>query len=267
MRSPIPARDGTTDHVVNDARGLLAHARHVAASALGELNRLADGGRIVGREIAEREVKIAADAVLHDHLFERLQSTGLPVLSEESSESPSKPSGPYWSVDPLDGSYNFARSLGPAMISIALVDGGRPTFGVLRDVETGDEYWGGAGIGAFLGETAIRVSEESILSRSVLCTGFPSRFLVDDTAAMAAQTARMSRFGKIRMIGSAASSLVRVARGSAEAYVESRIMSWDVAAGLALIEGAGGSFVADLSRPRDPLDVVATNGLVDAGIA
>lgn len=250
---------------MNDTRSLLHHAREAASSGLLELDRLADAGRIVGRELAEREVKIAADTILHDHLLERLSATKLPVLSEESTESPADPSGTYWSVDPLDGSYNFARSLGPAMISIALVEHGSPVFGVLRDVTNGDEYWGGPGIGAFLGDSAIHVSEESAPARSVLCTGFPSRFLVDDEAALAAQTARMARFGKIRMIGSAASSLVRVARGSAEVYAEARIMSWDVAAGLALVAGAGGSFVADLSRPRDPIDVLATNGRVHPG--
>lgn len=247
---------------MNDLDGLLVHARKAASSALAALERLADGGRIVGRELDEREVKIAADAALHDHLVEQLRSTGLPILSEESTESPPESSSAYWSVDPLDGSYNFARSLGPAMISIALVEDGRSVLGVLRDVTNGDEYWGGPEFGAFLGDSAIRVSGESMLTRSVLCTGLPSRFLADDEVAMAAQVTRMSRFGKVRMIGSAASSLVRVARGSAEAYAESRIMSWDVAAGLALVAGAGGAFVADLSCPREPIDVVATNSIV-----
>jgi myo-inositol-1(or 4)-monophosphatase len=70
------------------------------------------------------------------------------------------------------------------------------------------------------------------------------------------------KFAKVRMIGSAAASLVLVAKGAAEAYFERNIMIWDVAAALALVEGAGGCFEYTMSDFRESLTVLATNSAV-----
>lgn len=248
-----------------DTASLLELARRVVSEAAALLAHVDDGGRIVGRDLNEREVKIAADSILNDALIASLGSSGLPVLSEESPPVELTESASYWILDPLDGSYNYSRELGPSMISLALFSGGRVAFGVLHDVSDGSEYWGGPEFGAFRDGKPISVSSERLLTRSVLCTGYPARFAVDDDSAMAPHTARIRRFGKIRMVGSATAALTRVARGSAEAYVESGIMSWDVAAGIALVAGAGGAVIADFSSPYEPMFVAATNGSVDFG--
>jgi myo-inositol-1(or 4)-monophosphatase len=64
------------------------------------------------------------------------------------------------------------------------------------------------------------------------------------------------------MIGSAAASLVLVARGAADAYFERNIMIWDVAAALALVQGAGGSFELAMTSFHESLTVLATNSVV-----
>jgi len=83
---------------------------------------------------------------------------------------------------------------------------------------------------------------------------------VDIAAAVDAFAGVLTRFGKVRMVGSAAASLLHVATGQADAYVEHRIMPWDVAAGLAILQGAGGGFEMSFTEFDEPCSVVATNG-------
>jgi myo-inositol-1(or 4)-monophosphatase len=72
----------------------------------------------------------------------------------------------------------------------------------------------------------------------------------------------MSKFGKTRMLGSASQSLLQVAKGSVECYSEKDIMLWDVAAGIALVEGAGGNVSITAEKGRESINVVASNGIV-----
>ena len=76
----------------------------------------------------------------------------------------------------------------------------------------------------------------------------------------------MQSFNKVRMLGSASQSLLKVAQGSVEAYVESNIMIWDVAAGLAIVEGAGGEFRINKKDFNCPIEVIASNNLIDKSI-
>ena len=92
-----------------------------------------------------------------------------------------------------------------------------------------------------MGEMPINVSSIKDTKKGVLCTGFPSRFEFNSKTILE-QIHLMQSFNKVRMLGSASQSLLQVAQGSVEAYVESNIMIWDVAAGIAIVEGAGGEF-------------------------
>ena len=82
-----------------------------------------------------REVKAMADTVLEREILDGLAPTGLSILSEESGYIPGKQTSTYWFiVDPLDGTFNFVKGLGPSAVSIALWDGQRPIFGVIYDL-------------------------------------------------------------------------------------------------------------------------------------
>ena len=220
-------------------------------------------GSVTDRQLGEREVKLVADKFLESELMSGLTTTGVKILSEETEESHHQSmDGPLWIIDPLDGSYNFSRNLGPSMICVALWDDHKPAFGVLYDLSTKMMYWGGAGFGAHSSHGEIRVSSESSLLRSTVCTGFPSRFPATDKLAIGEYMSEILKFAKVRMIGSAAASLVLVARGAADAYFERNIMIWDVAAALALVEGAGGNFELAMTSFHESLTVLATNSVV-----
>lgn len=210
-----------------------------------------------------REMKAEADHVLDDEIQRHLAITKLPILSEESDELVgSTYAGLYWVVDPLDGTVNFVRGLAPCAVSIALCKGDSPIFGVIGEYPTRSLAWGGPSIGAFIEGRLIRVSTVQEKSKAVLCSGFPSRFDFDAELETTQFLRIIGTFAKVRMLGAASLSLLHVAKGSADAYAEQDIMLWDVAAGLALVEGAGGRVSLSPGRYRHSLNIFASNGLI-----
>jgi myo-inositol-1(or 4)-monophosphatase len=207
-----------------------------------------------------REIKAVADMVMEKEILGILAGTGLPILSEESGFSASPQNSKYWFiVDPLDGTFNFVKGLGPSAISVALWEDQTPIFGVIFSLVERQLVWGGSGLGAFAGKRRISVSDTSNRSQASICTGFPVRFEVDSEDAIRRFWTMVKPYAKVRMLGSAAASLVHVAQGSADVYSESRIMLWDVAAGLAIVEGAGGKCMMKRAGDTWCYDVFASN--------
>ena len=202
-----------------------------------------------------RDVKIAGDRRVHEFLAEQLHGYGWPILSEEAPiDLPS--SGPCWVVDPIDGSMNFARQIPLSCVSVALwIDGG-PKLGVVCDITRAELFTGIAAETAFLTDRPITVSDVVHAHDAVLCTGFPAEADFSSTR-VAAFVRDIQRFRKVRLLGSAALSLAYVAAGRADAYIEHSIAIWDVAAGLALVSGAGGVFSWKPAGPPYRYDVQA----------
>jgi len=207
-----------------------------------------------------RDLKLEADYALHQFICEALgKRSGFPVISEESPTDHWKQvnHGYVWIVDPLDGSLNFARGIPFASISIALWRGMTPLVGVVYDVHRQELFSGVVGTGAWLNGAAIHVSGVQRTHDAVLCTGFPVRM---DYATSAIQEfiTRVQTYKKVRLLGSAALSLAYVACGRADVYQEDRIALWDVAAGLALVQAAGG--IIHVHRTQDPQLVLVQAG-------
>ena len=223
-------------------------------------------------QIGGREIKLEADTMLEKELIKGLSHTGIAILSEETGFIPGK-SLPelLWVIDPLDGSYNFSRSLGPSMISVALWGANEPILGVMFNLVTKQMIFGGPQIGAHLGKNPVTVSDRTDRGQATLATGFPSRFPISDTKAVSSFAELLTSFGKVRMIGSACASLALVATGSADVYAEHNIMFWDIAAGLAIVNGAGGTFELEgVNLPEgihsEPCTVVASNNKFDVSV-
>ncbi len=211
----------------------------------------------------EREMKSKVDNIMNQVILNRLKKNGISILSEESGVSERNTDSTYrFIVDPLDGTVTFVRGVGPSAISIALYNGDTPIFGVIGNTSSQDIIWGGKKIGSFLGSKKINVSDIEILNESIICTGFPSRFDTSNKKKLFDYYNFMSTFGKVRMIGAASISLMYVAKGSAEYYLENNIMLWDVAAGLAIVEGAGGTVFYKKGDFKNSLNVHASNGKI-----
>ena len=143
-------------------------------------------------------------------------------------------------IDPLDGTSNFLRGLPHFCVSIALVENGEPTDGVIFDPLRNELFTASRGAGAMLNDKKLRVSDRKDLVGSLLITGFPPR----ERARLAPQleTIRglLADAEDIRRTGSAALDLAYVAAGRADAYFEAGVKAWDIAAGILLVREAGG---------------------------
>ena len=188
---------------------------------------------------SDREIKVNLDYSLETEILEELrESSDLPILSEESDHV--REDGFWWIVDPLDGSLNWLRNIPFFSISIGLYRGIEPILGIVLDLVRDDLYYGGKGLGAWLNDSPIRVSEINKKREAVLCTGFPSAYEFRPNREQTVESI-YSEYLKVRMLGSAAMSLAYVARGTADVYWEEHIKLWDVAGGIALVQAAGGS--------------------------
>ncbi|MEO0794267.1 MAG: inositol monophosphatase family protein [Verrucomicrobiota bacterium] len=214
-----------------------------AARAAGAILFEGAGLRVVNFQDA-KDVKLKADVESEALIRELLsQETGLPIVGEEEGGDESLPGKDelYWVVDPLDGTYNYLRSVPCCCVSIGLMRGLEPVLGVIYDFNT-DEMFSGSAPGSLTcnGEPVEPWWPESI-EHAVLVTGFPSGR--DYSTEALAETFRdIQRFQKVRMIGSAAIALAYVAVGRFDAYREESIRLWDIAGGMALAVAAGAKF-------------------------
>lgn len=212
-------------------------------------------------KVLSREVKAEADRIVEYQILDELRETGLPILSEETGSINSSNDSDYLLlIDPIDGTANFTRGCAEASVSVGLYKKNDPVFGVLSIYPSGELAWGGPELGAFIDGNPLKVSSQSKKSKAVFCTGIPARFDISDASQKNWLNKHFVNFGKVRMLGAASISLLRVAQGSVDAYSEREIMLWDVAAGLAIVLGAGGVVQTELATGPWGRNVVASNG-------
>lgn len=204
------------------------------------------------------EADLNAESIILKHLSE---NTDIQILSEEAGWVNAKQNELAWVVDPLDGTYNYLRDFPISCVSIAMVEGDKRILGVIYDFNRDEMFSGIVGSGATLNGNKISVSNISTIGDAVLMTGFPVRRDFSQ-AAMAEFAGDLGAWKKVRMIGSAALSLAYVAAGRADVYREENTMPWDVAAGCALIEAAGGLVTIEGNKKDGPINVVAGNGVL-----
>lgn len=153
--------------------------------------------------------------------------------------------GARWIIDPLDGTTNYLHGLPWYSVSIALEIKGRLEIGVVYDPNRNELFVAERGKGARLDDRRLRVSQATKLAGTVLGTGFPfksNQYLDTYTETFKA----VSRAGcAIRRAGSAALDLAYVAAGRFDGFWELGLQPWDIAAGVLLIQEAGGA-VADI---------------------
>lgn len=211
-----------------------------AAKAAGQLLLDAMSGERTVLSAEGRDIKLQADQDAEKVILEALSSSDYPVLAEESGEhGDTHGDGPIWAVDPLDGTMNFKRGLPICCVSIGLMQGNEPILGVIYDFNHDNLYTGINWQGAFLNGKEMTVSDVDTRADAVLSTGFPVNRDFS-TQALGEFVNQIQSYKKVRFLGSAAMSLAYVASGCVDAYIEDDIMLWDVAAGVALVQAAGG---------------------------
>jgi len=269
-------------------------AGEVSTARLEELERLCvelalASGRLI-RDERPRHVGVAAtkstdtdivtvmdqrsEELLHRLIREARPEDG--ILGEEGVDVTGT-SGLTWVIDPIDGTVNYLYDIPAYAVSVAVVTGDarsegqwRPVAGAVADPSLSVVHHARRGGGAWTSRESapgaegrrLSVSTQDRLGRALLATGFGYD---PEVRARQAEVLRavLPRVRDIRRIGSAALDLVRVAEGSVDAYAESGINAWDLAAGWVIVEEAGGVVVGRAGPPGKALTVAAGPALVE----
>jgi len=176
------------------------------------------------------------------------------VLGEEGgrNEVAGADSEVLWIVDPLDGTTNFLHGLPHFAVSIGVQVRNRLEHGVIYAPCTQDLYCASRGSGATLNNRRIRVSGATDLSTALIGTGVPIRSANLDAYLPMLRKVVENTAG-VRRAGSAALDLAYVAAGRLDAFWELNLKPWDIAAGLVLVQEAGG-IVSEIYTGKDPLE-------------
>jgi 3'(2'), 5'-bisphosphate nucleotidase len=190
-----------------------------------------------------------ADLAAHAYISAALGqlTPELAVVSEEDDDQAgrlAKCAGPFWLVDPLDGTKEFIARNGEFTVNLALVCDGYPVFGVVAAPALGSLYWGGLGLGAW------RKSAGEV--RSLMVGRGPVRRVVASKSHLNEETsAFIARLGEVELVQAGSSlKFCRVAEDAADVYPRlAPTCEWDTAAAQAVLEGAGG-WVGDTGGAR-----------------
>ena len=182
-----------------------------------------------------RDIKLEIDRSTEKLIRTSLKESDISILGEEYGGVSSD--GLVWVIDPIDGTANYFRGLDQCCISIALMDGNQSLLGIIYNFNTNELFHAQHEQGAFLNDLPISVSNISKKNKASLTTGFPASESIESSLDF---LDGLREWKKIRMFGSAALSCAYIASGRCDAYIEKGVYLWDFAAGICLVNEAGG---------------------------
>lgn len=186
------------------------------------------------------------------------------TLSEEAGLAEIESAEYLWVIDPLDGTTNFTHQYPMVSVSIGLLHQGYPIVGVVYNPIYNELYRAARGHGSYLNDQLLKVSRVDTLNRSLLGTGFAydRKETLDNNYSEFCHMTNQSQ--GVRRSGSAALDLAYVAAGRLDGFWERGLKPWDMAAGMVLVEEAGGKVSSYENGPIDLYSgrILATNGLI-----
>lgn len=225
----------------------------------GKFNNVQEKGRqgdlvTEADKLAEAEVLKVLNRHLPDHQ----------ILAEESGALGNADSKYLWAIDPLDGTTNYAHGLPLVATSVGLMIDGVPSVGAVYNPFSDELFRAAKSLGATCNRIPIQVSQTEELSKSLLITGFAydRRETTDNNYAEFCHMTHLTQ--GVRRLGCASMDLAGVACGRLDGYWERGIQPWDMAAGIIILEEAGGKVTAydgsslDIASGR----ILATNSLI-----
>ena len=207
------------------------------------------------------EVDRESERLIINHLSAHFPSCN--ILAEEGEYAPTD-SPLRWIIDPVDGTTNYAHGFPWFCVSIGLESDGVPVAGVIFNPMHDELFTATKGGGAYLNGSRLSVSNRSPLKGSLLGTGFPYDCATDSSNNFSNFIAFQKAARGIRRAGAAALDLAYVAAGRLDGFWELKLKPWDVAAGVLLIEEAGGTVSTFDGQPFKISEnrVVASNSLI-----
>lgn len=189
------------------------------------------------------------------------------ILAEESGKKEQN-SDYLWVIDPLDGTTNFVHGYPGYAVSIGCLVKGVPTLGVVVELPINRIYTAVRGGGAFRDEKPIKVSTNSRLDRSLLVTGFGYEHGTHWDTNMDLFKYFTDKTQGVRRLGAAVIDLCYVACGIFEGFWELDLQPWDTAAGIVIVEEAGGKVTCMDGKSYSIFNnqILATNSFVHTEI-
>ena len=198
------------------------------------------------------EVDQNSERIIIDTLLTAYPDHG--ILAEESGTTHGNPDADHiWIIDPLDGTTNFIHGFPFYCVSIALQVQGRLEQAVIYDPTRNDLFCATKGRGAYMNDRRLRTSKRTQMHECLISTGFPFRPGDNFNQYLRMMGEVMQRTEGLRRPGAAALDLAYVAAGFTDAFFETGLQSWDVAAGSLLVTEAGG-LVGNFTGEADFLD-------------
>ncbi|MEM1230726.1 MAG: inositol monophosphatase family protein [Pseudomonadota bacterium] len=219
------------------------NALRAARTASGHLLRAMD--RLDTLEVSQKAVNDfvsnvdrEAEEIIADALHQAYPDHG--VRGEERGQI--YPEGEYnWVIDPLDGTLNYIQGIPHFCISIAALKGRRVEHAIIVDPTRNEEFTASRGAGAALNGRRLRVAQRRRIDESVLATGIPPHAIRRHHPAYSALLNELREEARgMRRMGSAALDLAYVAAGRVDGFFELGLSLWDIAAGVLLVQEAGG---------------------------
>jgi len=209
-----------------------------------------------------RDIKLLADIEAEKIIKDIINNdSNFGILAEESGMSSEEYCKNLWVVDPLDGTANYSRNIPLCCVSIAMLSDSKPVLGVIYDFNNDELYEGSINTSACLNGKEISVSKTKNSHEGVLITGLPNDTDYSDEAMMD-MIKNFQNWRKVRMIGSAALASAYIASGKADLYMEDKSYLWDIAAGAAIVNAAGGEALILNQNEKFQVDVRFSNSFL-----
>lgn len=257
----IKSKNNQHQNLLNQARNIAIESLKSAGESLREIH-----GNIENIQYKENKSDIVTEG---DYRSEKIITQTIrnefpdhSIISEEEFTYKTNDSDYTWILDPLDGTGNFSHGNPNYSISVALVKNNEILVGVVYAPETDECYSAIKNKGAFLNGKNINVTKRKLLEKSMLISGY------DPDAEFI--TKLYSKTQGVRAIGSTSLNLCYVASGSADGSWEFDTYPWDIAAGLLIVQEAGGKitdekcdeFELSINSTNKIKPLLATNGLI-----
>jgi myo-inositol-1(or 4)-monophosphatase len=190
---------------------------------------------------------------------------GSNIISEEADKNSFNLDRPTWILDPVDGTTNLIYNFGLSAISLALYIEGRPELSFIYNPFTKELFHAVKNEGAYLNDIRIYTSKREKLADALVIFGSNPYDRKEAPKTFKKLLDVFLQCREVRNIGSAALDIAYIACGRADAFFEYRLQPWDYAAGILILEEAGGKVVnwngtnLDVLKPEG---VIATNGKI-----
>lgn len=251
-----------TDELIDRCRSIAIEVARTAGAVLEDIAR--SGFTIEHKNPVNlvTDADRASEQAIVAHLHEAFPSHR--ILAEEEGLHAAGGSPFFWIIDPLDGTTNYAHGYPAYCVSIALEYRGRGILGVVFDPSRDELFVATRGGGATLNSAPITVSSTATLNDALVVTGFAYDIRENPENNLSEFSRVALKARGIRRTGSAALDLCYVACSRFDGYWELQAKPWDAAAGVVIVEEAGGR-VTDCSGGPFSLEgqrILATNGRI-----